>query len=146
MKDKKFMSYHGHAIWYNELGFMVALKRNGTDDYFDTYEEAMRAIDEKEDRMNTPPFEQRLSKHLQKCEIEFCAKEPHGHCVDWLAEYCDTVEHIALKLRELGFKIKRKVDEEPWAGEIHHWVETSSGIIVYVNTPGVRGLVAKRSR
>ena len=94
---------------------------------------------------DTDTFELRLKRHLQRCEIEFCAKEPHGHCVEWLAEYCDTVEHIALKLRELGFKIKCKVDEEPWPDEIHRWVETRNGIIVYVNTDDVRGLVARNS-
>lgn len=96
--------------------------------------------------IETDTFELRLKRHLQRCEIEFCAKEPHGHCIDWLAEYCNSVEQIAIKLRELGFKIKRKVDDEPWPGEIHRWVETSCGVIVYVNTENVRGLVVRSPR
>lgn len=49
MKDKKFMSHRGHVIWYNEYGFMVALDRNGTDRYFNSWQEAMEAIDAFED-------------------------------------------------------------------------------------------------
>lgn len=89
-------------------------------------------------------FQVKLDNYLKKCEIEFCAHQrPRGHYIDWIAEDCDTVEHIASRLRELGFKIRRIVDEEPWPGEVHQWVETSSGIIVYANT---KGLVAKAVR
>lgn len=52
MKDKRFMSYRGHVIWYNDCGFMVALDRDGTDRFFSTWQEAMKAIDEVEDKKN----------------------------------------------------------------------------------------------
>lgn len=45
MKDKRVMSYRGHVIWKNEYSYAVALKRDGTDDYFETIEAAMDAID-----------------------------------------------------------------------------------------------------
>lgn len=50
MKDKQVMSYKRHVIWMNEYGFMVALKRDGTDDHFETIQEAMEAIDAYENR------------------------------------------------------------------------------------------------
>ena len=49
MKDKRVMSYRGHVIWMDWFGFMVALKRDGTDEYFDTIQAAMDAIDAFED-------------------------------------------------------------------------------------------------
>ena len=49
MHDKKFMSHRGHVIWYNWYGYMVALDRDGTDRYFETWQEAMKAIDDFED-------------------------------------------------------------------------------------------------
>jgi len=45
MKGKRVMSYRGHVIWMCGQGFMVALKRDGTDDYFETIQAAMAAID-----------------------------------------------------------------------------------------------------
>lgn len=48
--SKRFMSYKGHVIWYSDGYFEVALKRDGTDELFDTFEEAMKAIDEYETR------------------------------------------------------------------------------------------------
>ncbi len=50
MSDKKFMSYKKHVIYYNDCVFMVALKRDGTDEYFATYKDAMKAIDEYEEK------------------------------------------------------------------------------------------------
>lgn len=44
MKDKRLMSYLGRVIWMNECGFMVA-KGDGTDEYFETIEEAMDYIE-----------------------------------------------------------------------------------------------------
>lgn len=49
MGDKRIMSYRGHVIWKSEYAYAVALKRDGTDDYFETIEEAMEAIDKEED-------------------------------------------------------------------------------------------------
>ena len=45
MKDKKFMSYKHHVIWYNNSGYMVA-KGDGTDFYFNDWHDAMKKIDE----------------------------------------------------------------------------------------------------
>lgn len=47
--DKRVMSYRGHVIWMNQYGFMVAIKKDGTDDYFKTMHDAMDAIDKIED-------------------------------------------------------------------------------------------------
>ena len=49
-KDKRVMSYRGHVIWMNEHGFMVALKKDGTDTYFATMDDAFEAIDNIEDK------------------------------------------------------------------------------------------------
>lgn len=48
----KFSSYRHHQIFYDKAtgAFMVAIKRDGTDDYFRTYDEAMDAIDRLEDK------------------------------------------------------------------------------------------------
>ena len=86
--------------------------------------------------------ERKLQLYLKKCELEYRAKHSqNAECLDWLAPYCGTVEEIARFLRDLGFRIKNIVDEEPWPGEKHQWVETTSGILVYVGTDG---LFAKR--
>lgn len=82
--------------------------------------------------------ERKLQLYLKKCELEYRAKHSqNAECLDWLAPYCRTVEEIARFLRDLGFRIKNIVDEEPWPGEKHQWVETTSGIIVYVWTDGL---------
>ena len=81
--------------------------------------------------------ERKLQLYLKKCELEYRAKHSqNAECLDWLAPYCGTVEEIARFLRDLGFRIKNIVDEEPWPGEKHQWVETTSGILVYVGTDG----------
>lgn len=86
--------------------------------------------------------EMKLQLYLKKCELEYRAKHSqNAECLDWLAPYCGTVEEIARFLRDLGFRIKNIVDEESWPGEKHQWVETTSGILVYVGTDG---LFAKR--
>ena len=36
------------------------------------------------------------------------------------------------------------MDEEPWPGEKHQWVETTSGVIVYVGDEGLFGEASKR--
>ena len=45
MTDKRIMNYRGYVIWKCEYGFSVALKRDGTDNYFEFIEDAMEAID-----------------------------------------------------------------------------------------------------
>lgn len=49
MKDRLFMSYRHHAIWYGCGAYMVA-KGDGTDYYFSNHKDAMNKIDEIEDR------------------------------------------------------------------------------------------------
>lgn len=78
-----------------------------------------------------------------KCEMEYRAKMLlKGSCVDWLAVYCDSLSDIAEFLRGIGFKIREIVDDEPWPGEVHKWVITTSGIIVYQNNEYLRGFMA----
>lgn len=62
--------------------------------------------------------------------------------IDWLAPYCDSTASIAQLLRDLGFKIKDIVDETTWYGVSHQWVETFSGLVVYVNDEYERGQVS----
>lgn len=86
-------------------------------------------------------FYSELQAHLWKCEIEFTAdRYPHGHKIEWLSEFCTSTESIAQFLRSIGFKIKEILDEEPWPGEVHQWVVTTSGIVVYVNTLPFRSI------
>lgn len=97
--------------------------------------------------MSKDTFEAALERHLKKCELEYRAK--HGGMaqqVDWLAPYCDTLEGIADMLRELGFKVKRIMNDTIAEGEYMRWVETTGGIIVYQNDKFCRGLVGKAAR
>lgn len=89
-------------------------------------------------------FEIALQKHLWKCELEYRAKMlTCASTVEWLAPFCNSTADIASFLRDIGFKIAKIVDEEPWPGLKHQWVVTTSGIIVYVNSPNCEeGLVA----
>lgn len=81
--------------------------------------------------------EEKLFLYLRKCELQYRADHmEHGGCLDWLAPHCGSVADIADFLRELGFKVKEIVDEEPWPGEKHRWVVTTSGIVVYVGEDG----------
>ena len=53
MKDKVFMSYQHRRIWYRVLEdgtivYMVA-KRDGTDEYFTDWKDAMKWIERKEE-------------------------------------------------------------------------------------------------
>ncbi len=45
---QRFTNYKGHIIYYDtETGrYRVAIKHNGTNSYYRTYEQAMKAIDE----------------------------------------------------------------------------------------------------
>jgi len=45
---KRFTDYKGHVIYYDtENGrYRVAIRRDGTNSYYNTYQEAMKAIDE----------------------------------------------------------------------------------------------------
>lgn len=63
--------------------------------------------------------------------------------MDWLVPHCNSTDDIATFLRGLGFRIAQIVDEEPVPGEKYQWVETTSGITMYVNTELTKSLVAK---
>lgn len=92
-------------------------------------------------------FERDLARHLMKCELEYRAKkQAESSCVDWLVPYCNSINDIVAFLHSLGFRIARIVDDEPVPGEKHQWVETTSGVTVYVNTELTKGLVSKTFR
>ena len=81
-------------------------------------------------------FEEEIFVYLQKCELDYRAKhKPSGSCVPWLAPYCN--HSITAKLRSLGFRVKntQKIDDAMWA-------ETTSGILVFVNSDDLQGFVA----
>lgn len=85
-----------------------------------------------------------LHRHLQKCEIEYVASHSEsGETIDWLVPYCGSTAQIAQFLRSIGFRVAEILDEEPWPGEKHRWVVTTSGVVVYANQGGVNGLVTK---
>jgi len=48
MKDRRLFTYLGHVIWTNEFGHYGFAKGDGTDDWYETIEEAMKAIEEME--------------------------------------------------------------------------------------------------
>lgn len=78
--------------------------------------------------------EEKLYNYLRKCELQYRAdhaEKPDE--LEWLAPYCNTVEDITAYLREIGFRVKTIVDETYSDGRRYQWVETTSGIIVYVN-------------
>lgn len=83
-----------------------------------------------------------LQRYLMRCEIEYVAAHGGG-CIDWLAAECDTPQRAASFLRQLGFRIRKIVDEEPWPGEEHRWAETTGGILVFA---GSGGLVARAAK
>lgn len=89
----------------------------------------------------------KLDLYLRKCELQWRADHSDGlESVDWLAPYCNSAEEIAAYLRELGFRVKRIVNEELFGGEQHRWVITTSGVIVYVNNEYCKGAFGKEYR
>ena len=90
-----------------------------------------------------PTFEAALQRHLWKSELEFRAREiPQGSCVEWLEPMCESTALIAQGLKNLGFRIRRIIDEQTCGGEWHRWVVTTNGVVVFVNTENVKGFVA----
>lgn len=90
--------------------------------------------------------EQKLKNYLMKCELQYRADhQEKGDCLNWLAPHCGNTEEIWHFLKGIGFRIKSVVDEEPWPGELHQWVITTSGIIVYVNQDNLQGFFAKEA-
>lgn len=59
---KRCISYRGHVIYYDTdcEAFSFAMKRNGTDTYFGTLDEAYDAIDEIEDNKPSNRKESKL--------------------------------------------------------------------------------------
>lgn len=93
-------------------------------------------------------FNADLQRHLMKCELEYRAKVlPGGSCVDWLVEHCESVIELADFLRSLGFRIKEVMNDQTSVNdEWMRWVETTSGVLVYVNEPYLRGFVSQAAR
>lgn len=92
-------------------------------------------------------FDEGLQRYLWRCELQYRAEhKPGGECVGWLAPMCDSVERIAAFLRELGFRVHRTVDEVDCVGQRMAWVETTSGLIVFVNRENLRGFICKSCR
>ena len=92
--------------------------------------------------MSNVDFECALAEHLRKCELEYRAKKmPHGSFCEWLAGFCGSTESICLFLRSLGFRIKDIVDCDG-----AEWVETTSGVLVFVNWDGGSGFVAGKGK
>lgn len=88
--------------------------------------------------------ETKLTAYLKKCELQYRADHTDGaDTLDWLAPYCGSVQEIAGFLRSLGFRIAAIMDEEPWPGEKHQWVVTTSGVVVYAGKNGLFGKEAK---
>lgn len=95
----------------------------------------------------TKVFQEDLEKHLRKCELEYrAATLPKGCCVDWLEPFCGSTREIAEYLRYLGFKIREIVDEIDCSATEHRHVETTSGIIIWVNGEYTRGFMCRSAR
>lgn len=92
--------------------------------------------------MTENDFNKALQKHLQKCELNYRIKNGQGPSeIPWLAPYCDTIPDIVSFLRSLRYKIKEIMDKEDCDGEPVRWVETTNGLIVYVNDEYSHGLI-----
>lgn len=82
--------------------------------------------------------EEKLYRYLRKCELQYRAEHTQGAAsLEQLAPHCESVQQVAEFLRSIGFRIRNIVDEEPWTGEKHQWIETTSGVIVYAGTDGL---------
>lgn len=92
-------------------------------------------------------FQEGLQKHLRKCELEYRAeKMPKGCYVDWLEPICGSTQEIAEFLRYLGFKIHEIIDDVDCGGDADQRVETTSGIIVWVNSGHSLGFMCRSCR
>ena len=89
-----------------------------------------------------------LEKFLKRQELIFIAKNyPRGKTVDWLAPCCENLDELIDTLRWLGFKIKNITDDQSdlYPENRFQMVETTSGVLVYVNSQHTKGLVAGRT-
>lgn len=90
-------------------------------------------------------FTLELEKHLRREELLFRAKhKPGGTNVEWLAPSCESLDAIVDMLRWLGFRIKEITDDTDCTGHELRRVETTSGVIVFVNNQWSRGFVCGR--
>ena len=74
-------------------------------------------------------------KHLMKCELQFRVESlDDEECdnVEWLVPFCGSANELRIFLQLIGFRIKEVVDEEEMK-----WVETTSGVLVYVGGDGM---------
>lgn len=81
-------------------------------------------------------------RHLMKCELQFRMEsldDGEWEKVEWLAQFCDSTDKLMDFLKVIGFKIKEVVDEEEMK-----WVETTSGVLVYVGGDGMFTKSARR--
>lgn len=81
-------------------------------------------------------------KHLMKCELQFRVESlDDEECdnVEWLAPFCGSANELRILLQLIGFRIKEVVDEGGMK-----WVETTSGILVYVGGDGMFTKSARR--
>lgn len=82
-----------------------------------------------------------VRRHLMKCELQFRVKsldDEEWDEVEWLVPFCGSTNKLRIFLQLIGFQIKEVVDEEEMK-----WVETTSGVLVYV---GGNGMFTKSAR
>ena len=92
-------------------------------------------------KMDVYRFVTSFMKERGVCPTTLEIGNTHGSECEWLAGFCSSTDSIAKLLRSLGFRVKEIVECDG-----AEWVETTSGVIVYVNTEWSRGFVAGRSK
>lgn len=83
-----------------------------------------------------------VRKHLMKYELQFRMEsltDGEWDRVEWLAPFCDSTDKLMDFLKAIGFRIKEVVDDEEMK-----WVETTSGVLVYVGGDGMFTKSARR--
>lgn len=83
-----------------------------------------------------------VRKHLMKCELQFRVESLDDEECDkaeWLVPFCGSANELRIFLQLIGFRIKEVVDDEEMK-----WVETTSGVLVYVGGDGMFTKSARR--
>lgn len=83
-----------------------------------------------------------VGKYLMKCELQFRVEsldDGEWDKVEWLVPFCGSTNKLRIFLQSIGFQIKEVVDEEEMK-----WVETTSGVLVYVGGDGMFTKSARR--
>ena len=83
-----------------------------------------------------------VRKHLMKCELQFRMEnleDGEWDRAEWLVPFCDSTDKLMDFLKAIGFRIKEVVDDEEMK-----WVETTSGVLVYVGGDGMFTKSARR--